>query len=64
MEEKIVIAGAFKTVDDMVKLICQKNVEIEAFKVELATNVEKMAAMLEEIKSLRPAEELEKATAE
>ena len=64
MEEKIVSAGAFKTVDDMVRLICQKNIEIETLKVELATNAEKMAAMFEEIKSLRPTEVLEKATAE
>ena len=64
MEQKIVSAGAFKTVDDMVKLICQKNVEIEAIKIELATNSEKMTAMFEEIKSLRPTEGLEKATAE
>lgn len=60
MEDKIVSAGAFKTVDDMVRIICQKNIEIEALKVELATNAEKMAAMFEEIQSLRPAEDLKK----
>ena len=54
MEEKIIIAGAYKTIEDMLKMVCDKNTQIETMKIELATNAEKMAAMFAEIESLRP----------
>jgi hypothetical protein len=57
MEDKIIIAGAYKTIEDMLKMVCDKNTQIEALKIELATNVEKMAAMFAEIESLRPLKE-------
>lgn len=57
MEEKIIIAGAYKTIEDMLKMVCDKNTQIETMKIELATNAEKMAAMFAEIESLRPLKE-------
>lgn len=61
MEDKVLIAGAYKTIEDMLKMVCDKNTQIEALKIELATNAEKMAAMFTEIELLRPMQE---ATAE
>lgn len=57
MEDKILIAGAYKTIEDMLKIVCDKNTQIEALKIELATNAEKMTAMFAEIESLRPLKE-------
>lgn len=57
MEDKVLIAGAYKTIEDMLKMVCDKNTQIEALKIELATNAEKMAAMFAEIESLRPLKE-------